>query len=155
MVALGGAVERTLRRQHRPAGVGGGDAPPPVVVGGGGGAAVAPAAPAAAPSQTPGAVGELPQVDVAGANPVDVAADAAAIAPDAAMQDVEVGADEVVAPIELDVTPVVSTPKPAAGAPPVVVDGGGTVAARRLRPRPPQHAEHTLPFTGAAETRAR
>ena len=156
MVALGAwGPSNALAAQAAPPGTGvGGDADalPPVVVGGGGGAAVAPAAPAAgAQPAAPGAVGELPQVDVAGANPVDVAADAAAIAPDAAMQDVEVGADEVVAPIELDVTPVVSTPKPAAGAPPVVVDGGGTGGGATVAPAPAATPTGTLPFTGAAE----
>jgi hypothetical protein len=145
------------------AGAGTQGALPPVVGGGGGAAAPAanPNAPAAgAQPAAPGAVGELPQVDPADANPVDVAADAGA-APDAgaAVEEIEIAAGQVVepvddgAPIEANAVPKVASP--AAPKPVMTVDGGGTdgagggaTAAPVAYATPPG----ALPFTGLGQT---
>lgn len=142
------------------AGAGTQGAMPPVV--GGGGAAVADPNPPAAGAQpaAPGAVGELPQVNPGDANPADVAADAGA-APDAgaAVEEIEVGAGQVVvpakaaAPIEGSAVPEVAQPKPA---PVATVNGGGTDGAAGGGAVTPPRAYATptgaLPFTGMGQT---
>ncbi|MCB0877573.1 MAG: hypothetical protein KDC46_01130 [Thermoleophilia bacterium] len=137
---------------------------PPVVVDGGGGPAADADRPApGAQPAAPGAAGALPQVDVAAANPADVAADAAAgLDPNAAVQEVEVTpafgdvpanpaepAEPAVAPIEVD-----ATPQPVAAPAPVtpVVDGGGTGGGAAVAPPTATAAPGgTLPFTGATQ----
>ncbi len=143
---------------------------PPVVVDGGGAAAPGgpvddPNAPApGAQPAAPGAVGELPQVDVEAANPADVAADAAGIDADPQVEEVAADAGEVVAPIAaiedgvgIEPVEVEATPAPVAGpaAPMPTVDGGGTDGADAggalAAPVAAYQPAGALPFTGATE----
>lgn len=135
---------------------------PPVVGGGGGGGNVGGAPPANDPNApapgaqpaAPAAVGELPQVDVAAANPADVAADAAAVP----IEEVPVGGD-IADPAAVDPVPVVANPSPAPVAvdatPSPVVDGGGTDGAggggANVAGPPLATPAGALPFTGLAE----
>jgi hypothetical protein len=135
----------------------GGEMPP--VVGGGGAVANPPAndpnAPAAgAQPAAPGAVGELPQVDVGAADPADVAVDAG-IDPNAAVEDVEVGDEDLVVPIEANAAPPAAVPSPS----PLTVDGGGTggagaagAGAANFAGPPLAAPSGALPFTGIEES---
>jgi hypothetical protein len=123
--------------------------PPVVVMGGGGGGAANPNPPApGAQPAAPGAVGALPQVDPGAADPADVAADAG-VDPADAVEEIEVGGNDVIVPVEVD-----ARPKPAPA--PVLVDGGGTGGGAPATPDtagpPLATPTGTLPFTGIGET---